>query len=114
MQFQLTVVFSIDSDAMAVFQPTVAIPERYGELADNILARIPSIARKFKASRVDFVAVAHSSLGNFRFDGGQENDYDCEIFTLNICYYKHKVVLALVQNVLCKREDDNKFVVADM
>ena len=99
---------------MAVLQPTVAIPDRYGELADNNLVRILSIARKFKASRVDFVAVAHSSLGNFKFDGGHENDYDCEIFTLNICYNKHNVVLALVQNVLCQREDDNKFVVADI
>ena len=48
--------------AMAVLQSTVAIPETYGELADNILARILAIARKFKASRLDFVADRYPQL----------------------------------------------------
>ena len=43
-------------DAMAVLQSTVVLPETYGELADNILARILATARKFNASRVDMVA----------------------------------------------------------
>jgi hypothetical protein len=47
---------------MAVLQSTVVIPETYGELADNILARIFAIARKFKASRVNFVADRYPQL----------------------------------------------------
>ena len=47
---------------MAVLQSTVAIPETYGELADNILARILAIARKFKASRLNFVADRYPQL----------------------------------------------------
>ena len=49
-------------EAVAVLQSTVAIPETYGELADNILARILAIARKFKASRLDFVADRYQQL----------------------------------------------------
>ncbi|CAB4027529.1 Hypothetical predicted protein, partial [Paramuricea clavata] len=52
---------SVLLDAMAVLQSTVVIPKTYGELADNILARILAIARKFKASRVDFVADRYRS-----------------------------------------------------
>lgn len=43
-------------DAMAVLQSTVHVPETYGELAEDILARILAVARKFNASRVDFVS----------------------------------------------------------
>ena len=53
---------SVPADAMAVLQSTVAVPETYGELADDILARILAIARKFKASRLDFVADRYPQL----------------------------------------------------
>ncbi|CAB4014755.1 Hypothetical predicted protein [Paramuricea clavata] len=43
-------------DAMAVLQSTVLVPETYGELADDILVRVLAVARKFKASRVEFVS----------------------------------------------------------
>ena len=39
---------SVPADAMAVLQSTVTVPETYGELGDEILARILAIARKFK------------------------------------------------------------------
>ena len=42
-------------DAMAVLQSTVLLPETYRELAQDILARVLAVARKFMASRVDFV-----------------------------------------------------------
>ena len=42
-------------DAMAVLQSTVLVAETYGELAQDILARLLAVARKFNASRVDFV-----------------------------------------------------------
>ena len=41
---------------MAVLQSTVLVAETYGELAQDIFARLIAVARKFNTSRVDFVS----------------------------------------------------------